>query len=735
MQGEIEVASKGEMIDVRTGALRCLSAEYAADTRAALPAKLTGFLAERPDATVRMSMIVDADGMVDARVAVIGDDVGEFAQALVAMMDVVGETECTPPFVTESCTLVRWPIIPADARIRLGFTIDGGGAVSAAWEPTSVLDAAALAAELSVLIKTGIQVEVRSVADDPSRLQARLAVLTDGPPPPIQLRASIRRHFPKLVVGADVEQANAWLTIRTAELAGVVAIPVGGPRPVPGFFTASAAPIPISPSRHRPTGTAIRIGQAVNAVGRKLPVELAEHERVRHMQILGRTGTGKSSTIAGMVHELAAANEGVLVLDPHGTLIDRIVAEIPAQAVPRLRVIRCGDVANPAPLSPLAEKDPVRRDIAIDDTCAIFQELFDKKETGIVGPRFRERVAMGMRALCALYGDTASILDVPVILGDDTMMSKAVAESGNDRLASWYANDKVARRSPEYGELVSWVNSKFEAFASTAALRAILGSGKDAIDFADAMDNRHVILVDLSKAELGESATRLLGYLYLNRVWAGGLRRHRRDVPFTVVVDEAQSLISGSLSVMLSEGRKFGLSVVLSHQYLTQLDENLRPAVDGNVATTIAFRSAVSDTLPLKVRFGGLVDTSTLTTLPDLSAVVMRSSSQVAVPHTLVIDHNDRVQPRDIHEAAELGEYVAERTREALVDPYREATSAALQGTSRVTETRKHLRQQPTEPDAKPESNFLDEWLAKRRQVAGTKPGTDVAPSDEEATS
>src|SRR5262249_21246321 len=150
---------------------------------------------------------------------------------------------------------------------------------------------------------------------------------------------------------------------------------------------------------------------------------------------------------------------------------------------------------HPVPMNPLAETDPVRCDIAINDICASFQYLFDKNATGIVGPRFQERVAMALRALRAVHGPRASLLDVPIVLADDDFMDAAVNLGGDDRVIAWWRNDKIARRSNDHGEVVSWVNSKFETFAATAAMRAILGSGVDAIDFAAAMDAGRIILL------------------------------------------------------------------------------------------------------------------------------------------------------------------------------------------------------------------------------------------------
>ncbi|MCX2966847.1 type IV secretory system conjugative DNA transfer family protein [Gordonia aquimaris] len=735
MSGQMNIERDGgpepERIDVRIDALRRHSTERAAELRAELPTRLAGLLIEAPDATVSTSLIVDDEGIVDARVSVTGRCVDEVAQATDALLRVVGETDSRPkPLTQNDDVLGEWAIVPDDTTCRLGFAIDAAKWSSAPqWSPRSVLDAAGLAAELSAMAHTGIRVEARTLDGDTTRCRVRLTALGSTETPSIQLRALVRRRFSGLVISANAENPRMWLTVESDELAGVVAIPVGGPDPTPGFYTAPAAPIAVGPTRRHGTGTAIRLGHAVTTIGRQLPVELPEPERRRHVQVVGQTGTGKSSTIAALVHEIAAGDEGCIVLDPHGTLIDRILAELPSDSAERTWVIRCGDVDNPVPISTLAESDPVRRDVAIADTCAIFQEIFDKKETGIVGPRFQERVAMAMRAGRALYGDTASILDVPMILSDDLVMTEAVTRTDDERLTAWFANDKSARRSSDHGELVSWVNSKFEPFSNTAAVRGILGSGYDALDFASLMDEGQVILVALSKADLGESATRLLGYLYLNRVWAGALTRKRTDRSFTVVVDEAQSLLAGSLSSMLSEGRKFGLSVVIAHQFLGQLDEDLRPAVDGNVATTIAFRSAVSDAAALSVRFGGLVDTTTLTTLPDLSAVLMRNSGPAAVPHTLIVDHNERVAPRTGGERTSFDDEIICRTHRELVDPYRDRTAAAVRGVSHVAQTRRELKGRDRGARPGPESNFLADWVAKREATTSTEP-TSTEPTE-----
>ena len=561
--------------------------------------------------------------------------------------------------------------------------------------------------------------------------------MTAGGPPSLRLRAALRRRFPGLQIADAPDGASVRLQVGAGDLGRVLATPVAGARPTIGVYTGPSAPIALTPNRPRvgtPDGSDVRIGHGVTTGGQQSLVALTVAERLRHVHVLGRTGTGKSSALAAIVHGIASSEEGAFVADPHGQLIDRIVAELPESARARAQVIRCGDVDNPVPINSLAESDPALRDIAIDEICECFQYLFDKNHVGFVGPRFRERVAMALRALAAVHGPRASILDVPVALADADFMDHAVMASGDARVRSWWRNDKESRRSNEYGEMVSWVNSKFDGLAATAAMRAVLGSGADAIDFSAAMDDGRIILVDLSKAQLGEPASRLLGYLYLNRIWSAALRRDHPERPFTVVVDEAHSLVSGSLTNMLAEGRKFGLSVVLAHQYLEQLDSNLRPAVDGNVATTIAFRCAASDSVEIQRRFGGLVDTSVLMTTPDLSAVILRTAADaVSNPHTLVVDHNARVSARTGEELALHIDAIVTSTRDELVEPYRDITAAAATGVSNVSgiswephaespqtisppTPRKLTRPGRTTASTAPRStsagsSFLDDWL------------------------
>ncbi|MCF6389394.1 DUF87 domain-containing protein [Mycobacterium sp. MBM] len=709
----------------------------AAELRAELPLLLGRLAAEVDGSTVELRVTTGHDGVVAGQLAVeAGLSTDELLSETTAAVESIAEV-FTADEAALSATSV-WPLT-SSGRSPLGFSRDElGAARSAMWSTAGTRGIPELVELVSPYIGVGIRIRMcaNPVLTAAGQIwDVDLAIVCYECAPSLRLRAAVRALFPGLEVAAAPGGSPAVLHVNADELAAAFPVPVAGEEPIPGAYVGTAAPLPLHPAR-TPAAMprSIRIGAAVTVSGKRVPVQLQLAERLRHVHVLGRTGTGKSSFMAGAAYHVAESGDGMLVLDPHGTLVDRIIAELPAAAAERTWLIRCGDVDNPVPINPLAVPDRRRLEIAIDEVCAVFQYLFDKKETGIVGPRFRERVAMALRALVAVNGAKASVLDVPAALHDPKFMMRAAKAASDERLRMWIENDIVNRKSGEYGDLVSWVNSKFEPFTSTEAMRAILGSGEDAVDMAEAMDEGRILLVDLSKSDLGESATRLLGYLYLNETWVGALQRGNPQRPFTVVVDEAQSMIAGSLTAMLSEGRKFGLSVILAHQYLGQLSEDLLPAVDGNVATTVAFRSAVADAPALMQRFGHGVKQATLMTLPDLSAITLRTAAHVTgEPHTLIVDHNERVSARAGSELADFTDALSTATARDLVDQYRESTSAAAEGKSNLRSdgpatpaTPPGQAPRPAPPGQPRDRSFLDEWLAKRHHDTTQRPASDT---------
>lgn len=684
------------------------------------------------------------------------------------VVDIHTDTDPEPPTFTTSVTEIlspvaateviltappapsgtrSWPLVPDLPGRPIGF--DDLGATNtrrvARWgttEPWRVF--AAQTDELTGLLARhpSIRYVVTFEGADPERVSEEEWLVwprleNDDDEIPLSVRAAIRRAFPGFHVSAEPEQQVDPLHVRRDGVSALVRIPVAIYTGVAGMRTAPTAAIPLqrlttTGTSTRPDTTPIRIGVGASHSGQPVDVELTARERLRHVHVLGRTGTGKSTLVASLAQNIAATDEGFVVLDPHATLVDRILAELPESALARTWVVRAGDIENPIRINSLAVQDDQLREMAIMEINEIFQEMFDPGNTGIVGPRFMERVAYYLRALHEMSEGKACLLDVPMLMTDPGLVDSLAASTfiKDPRLKAFLRQEPALRRSNDHGELNSWISSKFTSFDGTPAMRGILGTGENSIDWTEAMDSGRIILVDLSKAELGETSSRLLGFLLLNSLWLAALRRKKRT-PFTVFVDEVQSFSSGTLPDMLSEGRKFGLSVILAHQYLGQLDPKLRKAIDGNVGTTVAFGCAASDAPEISARFGGALPPSAFATLPSFGALTMRTAGGVApTPFSVRIDHNERIAELSTGRATNNADTVTRQTHHDLVDPYRE--SVGLFDEPRMSDIRHRLTDARRIPPPRPgvpgrptpgQAAFLDDWLAAReKRASGTFP-------------
>ena len=564
---------------------------------------------------------------------------------------------------------------------------------------------------------------VTRVSFDPTATAARAFLAGVGiefsePELPLRARALVQQLYPGWTVCEKDDAVQ--LSCSRAEFAVIAQLPVAGHEPLPGIPTSAPLPHPLQPSIER-SEDGIRLGSAMLPTGVSVDVMMGEAEQRRHAHVIGNTGTGKSSTLAAFAHGYASNGNGFFCADVTGELIPRILAELPEEALERVWLIEAGDVENPVPLNAFAVDDDVEFDIIVQDLVLMFYKLFDPGHTGVVGPRFEGLLTNGLRGLRALRGTRASLLDVPRIYRDHRFESAVGKAVTDPLLQDFWLREMRDLNSNNRSEIIGWFASKFDRFSNTLAMRRILGTGADAFDPAQAMDDGRIILLDLSKRRLGEVAADLLGFLYITRLWSGFLSR-KTNKTFGVIVDEAQSFSAGSLPSMLSEGRKWGASVVVAHQYLGQLDGPLLEALDGNVATKIAFRTGAHDAAEILRKIGGNLALSDLTTQPDLRAILSRTSGQASArPHTLMIDHGSHVARRSDAKLEKVTAQVRAQTHRALVDPYRHLTTFDVAELPRREAPRPASpAPRPPAPSAKPaEASFLDDWLARHQAKAG----------------
>lgn len=356
--------------------------------------------------------------------------------------------------------------------------------------------------------------------------------------------------------------------------------------------------------------------------------------------------------------------------------------------------------------------------------------LYDPGHTGIVGPRL-EHIFRNCALLLMADPAGGTFVDVPKLLVDEQFRN-AKLKYVTDRqvLDFWTKEFPASQRSNEAGDLISWVISKFGPFISNDAMRNIIGQTKSGFNFPEIMNNNKILLVNLSKGKMGDLNSKLLGIIFVMKFQAAAMARanipehERKD--FTLYVDEFQNFATDSFETILSEARKYRLSLVLANQFMTQLKEELREAILGNVGTTITGRIGTTDAEIMVKRYTPVFTAEDLTKLPNFESVcVAQINGTPSAPFSMAW-----IPP--------MGE-----PNQQLSDALKKL-SAAKYGRPRDQVERdisaRISVQQPSQPAAgagRPGgsagagggSSFLDEWLAKRKQMNAKKPQSAAAPS------
>lgn len=649
----------------------------------------------------------------------------------------------TPDELRQRADPRYWPLRVADDCMDLVKALAGCEAqVRVHIAPSNEFEQEYIAANLRQSVQLGGVVDHEIYLGTPVRI--RCFIGTSEPRLPPRLRAAILglgvglrlKQQPldgEMIATWDGEETSLAGAVQPFGMARcLVPLPAHGPdASVCGIRTreAETRAVPLVDA-HLPV-EGLRLGSAIDELGEPVEVRMGADDLLLHSQVLGATGTGKSSLLAGLVQDAAKAGYGVTVLDAHGPLVDRILTELPPEAVDRTIAIHSADVANPVPVNVLACDDA---DLIIEVMMQVLTELFDPRREGIVGPRFERVSSQIIRAQQALIGREASFATIPMWLRDRDVLAKlvtALRPVATD-LAESIDVELLQNRSNEFTEVVAWVNSKYERLSGSNEMRAILLSGHDAVDVTQVIDESQILLVDLASTQIGPLGAQFLGEMWLAKHWLAMSQRADTSRPHLLIVDEAQLFGSGILPRMLAEARKFGLGVVISHQHLEQLSSALQEAALATTNNVIVFRSGPREAAAALTRLGGW-PSGPLTRLPRLTAAATLSAGlQQTQPFTLFVDHNERVGDA----STETAERVRARTMARFVEPYRGARQWSIARVDALLEKRSRPA---SRPDADPGSgrpgsgsSFLDEWLANRKaQERAGQTDERVAPNEE----
>ncbi|MDO8493323.1 MAG: type IV secretion system DNA-binding domain-containing protein [bacterium] len=343
------------------------------------------------------------------------------------------------------------------------------------------------------------------------------------------------------------------------------------------------------------------LGQSVYR-GDERTVRLTDDARVRHLYIIGQTGSGKSQTLVNMALQDMQNGKGICVMDAHGELADDILKRIPKDRINDVIYFNPADLSRPLGLNML-EYDlnkPEMKTFIVNEMQSIFNKLFDKAS---MGPMFEQYMRNTLILLMEdAVNEPCTLMEVPRIFSDDKFRNRKLARISNPTVIDfWEKEASKATGDWSMANMGVYIGTKFGNFTVNDYMRPIIGQTKSAFNFRKVMDEGKILLVNLSKGQLGDLNSQLLGMLIVGKITQAALSRSDTDdkstlKPFYLYIDEFQNYTTDSIAVILSEARKYGLGLNMAHQYIDQLEDNIKEAVFGNVGSKMVFRVGAPDT-------------------------------------------------------------------------------------------------------------------------------------------
>ena len=389
------------------------------------------------------------------------------------------------------------------------------------------------------------------------------------------------------------------MVLNTEELASLFHFPLPhNETPNIAWLTAKRAPAPPD----TPT-EGVYLGENVYR-GVERAVHIRRDDRRRHMYMIGKSGTGKSNLLAYLARQDIQNGEGVCVIDPHGDLIEDILSGIPTERAEDVIYFAPADTQRPLGLNLLAydSRYPEQKTFVINEMIKIFDKLYDLKATG--GPIFEQYMRNAMLLIMDHPESGSTLMEISKVLADADFRKMKLEHCQDPTVVSfWKKEAEKAGGEAALANVVPYITSKLTGFVSNATMRPIIGQQESSFNLRDVMDQQKILLLNLSKGQVGEMNAYLLGMVLVGKILAASLSR--TDVPqarrkdFYLYVDEFQNFITDSISIILSEARKYNLNLIMAHQYLGQLvkqnDTTIKDAVFGNVGTWVLFKIGSED--------------------------------------------------------------------------------------------------------------------------------------------
>ncbi|MFC1790270.1 type IV secretory system conjugative DNA transfer family protein, partial [Patescibacteria group bacterium] len=403
----------------------------------------------------------------------------------------------------------------------------------------------------------------------------------------------IYRYFPLLFLGIK------HTVLTSEELATIFHFPNKTVEtPHIHWVYAKSAPAPVQIPK-----SGLYIGKSTYR-GLSRPVHLGEKDRRRHAYIIGKTGVGKSELLKDMILQDIRSGKGVCLIDPHD-LADELLDFIPPERAEDVIYFNPSDSERPMGFNLLEAETEEQKHFVTGAIINLMYKLYDPYKTGIIGPRFEHAIRNAMLTVMSDPGST--FIEIVRCLTDSKYVQELLPKV-KDPMVRRYWTDQIAQTSDFHkSEVLDYIVSKFGRFVTNKTMRNIIGQSKSAFDFRTAMDQGKILIVNLAKGKLGEENSAFLGLVLVPKILIAAMSRadipqeKRRD--FYLYVDEFQNFATPDFAQILSEARKYRLSLTVANQFIGQMEEEVKNAIFGNVGTIMAFRVGVTDASYLSHEF------------------------------------------------------------------------------------------------------------------------------------
>ncbi|MEK7200747.1 MAG: TraM recognition domain-containing protein [Patescibacteria group bacterium] len=356
-------------------------------------------------------------------------------------------------------------------------------------------------------------------------------------------------------------------------------------------------------------------------------IKMAEEDRLRHFYCIGQTGTGKTTLLKEMIIQDMKMGHGVCMIDPHGSDLQSVLANVPPERFDDVIYFDPAYTARPMALNMLEydEKFPEQKTFVVNELFSIFRKLYGNVPESM-GPAFEQY----FRNSALLVMDSPelgnTLVDMSRVLSDKSYRDVKISKCKNPLVKQFWVNAEKTTGEQGLANYVQYVTNKFDVFLANDIMRPVIAQEKSSFNFRDVMDNKKILLVNLSKGRLGDINANLIGLILVGKILIAALSRSdsfgKDFPPFYLYIDEFHNITTDSISTILSEARKYKLSLNIAHQFIAQLEENIKNSVFGNVGTICAFRVGADDSEALESQFIPTFSSSDLMNIDTGSAYI-----------------------------------------------------------------------------------------------------------------